>query len=140
MATMHGNSERFLNLARLMKTAGILDFSEDWTYEHRVIASDTGIVCDWEGVEGMELPTCTMETCPGHREDDVLPFKHLVEGQDKMYTNREIYDMVYPGSNELPYVYDSLLYWEGCEAHSIMPTPQKIRDLLHGLKVGGGGK
>ena len=138
--TMHGNSERFLNLARLMKTAGILDFSEDWTYEHRVIASDTGIVCDWEGVEGMELPTCTMETCPGHREDDVLPFKHLVEGQDKMYTNREIYDMVYPGSNELPYVYDSLLYWEGCEAHSIMPTPQKMRDLLDGLKVGGGGK
>jgi hypothetical protein len=78
----------------------------------------------------MELPKCKEDTCPGHREDDVLPFKNLVAGQDKMHTNKEVYAMMYPGHDELPYVYDSLLYWEGCSAHSILPFPEMMQDMI----------
>ena len=119
--TMHGNVDRFLQLARMLKSLGYLSFSEDWGYEHKVIASDTAIVCDWSQVEpgSMQLPSCSKETCPGHREYDVLPFKNLIKEQSTLYTNLEMYEMIYPGYEKLPYVYDSLLYWEGCSSKTI---------------------
>ena len=117
--SLHGNSERFLMLARLLKTSGVLDFSERWGYSHEVIASDTNLVCDWSDVSGMEMPTCSRGTCPGHKEDDLLPFKTLLKDQDQEFTNAEMYDMLYPTREELPYVFDSVLYWKACSAGTI---------------------
>ena len=114
---IHGNAERFLQLARVLKAKGYLNFDETWGYEHQKIASDTGLVCDWSNATGMEMPKCVFdETCTGHRADDVLPFTKLYDEMEHEFTNVEFYGILDPANAEqIPYVYDSLLYWEGCE-------------------------
>lgn len=108
--------------------------------------SDTGLVCDWSGVEGMGLPSCERATCPGHREGDLLPFSGLYAGQTSFLSNREFYDASGPGSDRLPYVYpaapgprrrsgrggtptrmrrrryNSLSYWPGCTENVMIVT------------------
>ena len=92
-----------------------MNLDESWSYSHLTdVASDTGRVCDWSGVTGMELPTCSRETCPGHKEDDLLEFENLYDGQDHLFTNREFYELTAPGSTFMPYVYNSLSHWPGC--------------------------
>ena len=113
---IHGNAERFLSLARVLKQQGYLNFDETWGYLHQKIASDTGLVCDWTDTEGMEMPKCKFgETCTGHRANDLLPFNKLYDGQQNEFSNVDFYDMLSPANAyQLPYVYDSLLFWEGC--------------------------
>jgi len=119
---LHGNAERFLQYLRIMKEEGLIEFDETWGYEHMDnLASDTGMVCDWEGVTGMELPTCVRETCPGHKEDDVLPFAGLLESEQTLYSNAEFYALIHPDNAGLPYTYDSLSYWESCTDSTIFP-------------------
>ena len=61
------------------------------------------------------MPTCVFNvTCPGHKEDDFLPFLGLLDGQTRHYTNGEFFHIVAPDSDVLPYVYNSLSYWPGC--------------------------
>ncbi|KAH8066645.1 hypothetical protein JL722_1098 [Aureococcus anophagefferens] len=120
---LHGNAERYLQYARLLKAEGVLSFSESWGYSHaQELPSDTGIVCDWSGVDpaSMELPTCAKETCPGHKGDDLLPFADLMDSQDGLYTNNEFYELVDPTNDDLPYVYDSLSYWPGCTDDTLL--------------------
>ncbi|KAJ8611033.1 hypothetical protein CTAYLR_007058 [Chrysophaeum taylorii] len=110
---LHGNAERFLQYARILKARGILDYDETWGYEHSPdLASDTGVVCDWTGVVGMHMPECTRGTCPGHREADILPFDNLFPD---LLTNGEFYKLIHPYSTAMPYVYDSLTSWPGCD-------------------------
>ena len=98
-----------------MAETGVIELNETWGYDHVAdVASDTGLVCDWSGVSGLELPTCVKATCPGHREHDLLPFAGLYEGQERLFTNGEFYDKAGPGSSLLPYVYNSLSRWPGC--------------------------
>ena len=112
---LHGNAERYLQYMRLLDDAGLITLDATWSYDHiPEVASDTGIVCDWSNVQGMSLPTCVPDTCPGHKEDDLLEFSALFEGQSTLYTNREFYDLTAPGSESLPYVYNSLAHWPGC--------------------------
>mmetsp|Transcript_19502 Transcript_19502/g.25262 ORF Transcript_19502/g.25262 Transcript_19502/m.25262 type:complete len:635 (+) Transcript_19502:47-1951(+) len=112
---LHGLAERFIQYARILKERGIIDFSEKWGYEHsKDLPSDTGIVCDWSQVSGLEMPHCYKETCPGHKEDDVLPFANLVEDGPTLFTNAEFYQVIKPGNDAMPYVYDSLTYWPAC--------------------------
>ncbi|KAH8046580.1 hypothetical protein JL721_12338 [Aureococcus anophagefferens] len=120
---LHGNAERYLQYARLLKAEGVLSFSESWGYSHaQELPGDTGIVCDWSGVDpaSMELPTCAKETCPGHKGDDLLPFADLMDSQDGLYTNNEFYELVDPTNDDLPYVYDSLSYWPGCTDDTLL--------------------
>jgi hypothetical protein len=120
---LHGNAERYLQYARLLKAEGVLSFSESWGYSHaQELPSDTGIVCDWSAVDpaSMELPTCAKETCPGHKGDDLLPFADLMDSQDGLYTNNEFYELVDPTNDDLPYVYDSLSYWPGCTDDTLL--------------------
>lgn len=53
------------------------EFDETWGYRHTMVVGDTGTVCNWDGVRAdtNDLPTCIKETCGGHNEDDMLPFK-----------------------------------------------------------------
>ena len=118
---LHGNAERYVQALRYYKDAGYLrNFDETWTYEHGPTPSDTHTVCDWSGVEkgSMELPTCTKgETCSGHKADDLLPFTDMewVDGvASKLFTNAEFYEKLSPFNKNLPYVYDSVTYWDGC--------------------------
>lgn len=113
---LHGQSERFIQFVRSKARDGLLQLSEDWGYYHvNTVATDTRLVCDWENVTGMELPTCLRhETCPGHRGHDLLPFDSIFD-DGKQYSNLEFYTMIHPDSSVLPYVYDKLETWDGCE-------------------------
>mmetsp|Transcript_5413 Transcript_5413/g.16017 ORF Transcript_5413/g.16017 Transcript_5413/m.16017 type:complete len:250 (-) Transcript_5413:31-780(-) len=119
---LHGNAERYLQYARLLKAEGTLDLDETWGYSHATgLPSDTGLVCDWSGLttEDMALPSCSLETCPGHKEDDLLPFSDLSDDQEGLYTNAEFYALTSPNNEDLPYVYDSLSHWPGCDGDSL---------------------
>ena len=117
---LHGNAERFVQLIRILQEYGQVELDETWGYEHsKNLASDTGIVCDWSQVTGMEMPTCKMETCPGHKENDILPFANLAEALPKYVSNIELYEAIHPYSSAMDYVYDSLDYWKGCTSHSL---------------------
>ncbi|KAJ8610871.1 hypothetical protein CTAYLR_009136 [Chrysophaeum taylorii] len=134
---LHGNQERFIQYARLLKHRGFLNFSEHWGYAHaNQNPSDTGVVCDWSSVDAgtFDMPKCAAKTCPGHRAEDLLPFEdlHLVnlpgEVEDELdvvdgttsakmpvyYTNLEFYEATNPLAMQLPYVYDSVSRWPAC--------------------------
>ena len=120
---LHGNAERFMTLVRAMAYDGEKALDETWGYQHvRHLMSDTHGVCDWTGVTGMELPTCTAgprssngaSSCSGHRADDLLPFTGLWAGQSTKLSNAEFYDFVAPTNTEMPYVYDKVSYWPAC--------------------------
>ncbi|KAJ8598596.1 hypothetical protein CTAYLR_001690 [Chrysophaeum taylorii] len=117
---LHGNAERFLQYVRLMKHSGMIDLDETWDYAHLDdVASDTGVVCDWDNVGGMDLPNCVRATCPGHHEDDLLPFTDLLDGQ--LMTNKEFYFNISTpfADSRLDYVYNSLSYWPGCDNNTL---------------------
>ena len=54
--------------------------------------------------------------CHGAGWDDALPFKDLFPNTTHMgyYTNRDLFQLLTPGSPSLPYVYDSFDKWGGC--------------------------
>mmetsp|Transcript_109923 Transcript_109923/g.319886 ORF Transcript_109923/g.319886 Transcript_109923/m.319886 type:complete len:864 (+) Transcript_109923:2-2593(+) len=52
-------------------------------------------------------------SCYGHGPDDVMSWRNLFDTDDHYYTNRELYNYLAPGSEELPYIYDSFL-WPHC--------------------------
>merc|ERR1711998_669567 len=110
---LHGLSERFLQYARLLKGAGTISFTEKWGYESVSTASNTHIVCDWSEVNqsSMQLPTCTRESCEGHRANDLLPW----DFEGRSFTNIEFYELTAPHNvANMPYAYDSLSHWAGC--------------------------
>lgn len=121
---LHGLADRLLTKRRAMAATGSVRFDETWGYAHDMatVASDDHLVCDWTPVHrGLslalstvigvrlagetELPSCIRGTCPGHREDDLLPF--AIPGAGTL-TNREFYHYMSPSSAEYPYVYDAL--------------------------------
>ena len=79
------------------------------------------LVAQQESVDVQVAPeSCKLAaSMPGHKEDDLLPFKTLLKDQDQEFTNAEMYDMLYPTREELPYVFDSVLYWKACSAGTI---------------------
>jgi hypothetical protein len=129
---LHGLAERFLTLKRLMAAEGETTLIETWGYDHEsALASDTRVVCDWSGVEDMQLPTCTKGTCPGHHADDLLPMGDFL-GEGETYTNWEFYEFTSPSNDDLPYVYDSFTVWNGCAALNYSFT-----DIVYGNGSGG---
>ena len=103
--------------------------SETWGYAHVTsLLSDTDVVCDWSGVsdaaDSLSLPACARGTCAGHREGDLLPFDDLARADGAVaegrYSNAEFYALIDPASGALPYVYDSLTYWPGCDSDTLV--------------------
>jgi hypothetical protein len=119
---LHGNAERLLGALRIYKNRGLINFDETWGYSHfKALPSDTGVVCDWTEATGtLDMPKCTAGTCSGHKEDDLLPFTDLYKEQgDSLLTNADFYTLINPLSDELPYAFDSLFYWEACDEHNL---------------------
>ena len=78
------------------------------------------MVCDWANASGLALPSCTQgESCPGHREFDLLPYTDLWPDQTQRLTNRELYEYTSPSNTEMPYVYGKVLYWLACPNQTI---------------------
>ena len=121
---LHGNAERFVQYLRVLRAEGILSgFDEAWGYSfQKYIASTTGRVCDWSAVGAPpDMPTCTWETCSGHREDDLLPFTNLYPAQgDRLLSNAELYAFISPYNADLPYAYDGIATWKGCTDDSLL--------------------
>ena len=118
---IHGNSERFLSLRRLVAKRGLAALDESWGYVHSDgLPSDTNLVCDWTNVKGMELPTCTKGACPGHRARDLLPMSvEDINGTRSFMTNQEFYLFSSPDNDNLPYAYDSYSEWQGCSRENV---------------------
>ncbi|KAH8065279.1 hypothetical protein JL720_12884 [Aureococcus anophagefferens] len=111
----HGLSASDILDLRVLDALGAIDLDEAWRYKHRKnVASDTGVVCDWS----TGSPACAAATCPGHREDDLLPFEGLFPGQVGLVSNRDFYDRSSPLDGDLDYVYDTLDDWPGCAGHA----------------------
>jgi len=125
---LHGLSERFVQLVRILASEKILAFDDSWSYDHiSFVLSDTRVVCDWTSVNDSEAfapPTCVQnETCPGHRADDSLPFTDLSWAPPgKTFTNKDFYEAISPSNTNLPYVYDRLTTWPACPDRTIIPT------------------
>ncbi|KAH8048704.1 hypothetical protein JL722_12324 [Aureococcus anophagefferens] len=118
---LHGNAERFMHLVRLLNAQGDKHLDETWGYMHVTtgLDSDTHAVCNWTGVEGMGMPSCDLgATCPGHHEDDLLPFD-LWESQPHKFSNSEFYNYTSPLNTHVPYVYDRLTFWPSCHNQTI---------------------
>ena len=130
---LHGLSERFVQLIRLLSAKGVMTFDDTWEYTHITsVLSDTRVVCDWSAVEAEEAatgatnvfakPECYQNTtCPGHKADDVLPFTGLSWATDVQFTNAEFYTAISPSNTNLPYVYDKLTTWPACVNRTIIP-------------------
>ncbi|KAH8073582.1 hypothetical protein JL721_2885 [Aureococcus anophagefferens] len=119
---LHGLSERFVQLIRLLSAKGVMTFDDTWEYTHITsVLSDTRVVCDWSAVEAEEAatgatnvfakPECYQNTtCPGHKADDVLPFTGLSWATDVTFTNAQFYTAISPSNTNLPYgTIDTLL-------------------------------
>ena len=118
---IHTTSERLLSFKRIRAMGGYTTFNETFGYSHGSDSdSDTGVVCDWDGVQEDELPSCVKETCPGHNPDDVLPwdFDVVDSSLKEGFTNVEFYDFLNPLNEKLPYVYDNFR-WNHCAAQGI---------------------
>lgn len=126
---LHGNAERFVQYLRILAKEGTYTgFDETWgyTFSHD-LASATGRVCDWSNVgPSPDIPTCEYATCPGHRENDLLPFRHLFEAQgERLLSNGEFYDIISPFNEDLPYAYDGISTWKGCTDNSLIAEARK---------------
>ena len=122
---LHGLADRFLALKRLRASQRETTLDEAWGYTHRNVnvASDTHLVCAWEGVDEAatapyQLPTCAKGACPGHRAEDMLPMGDFL-GSGDTYTNLEFYEFMDPTNTEFPYVYDSLTKWKACAEQGV---------------------
>ncbi|KAH8050500.1 hypothetical protein JL720_15356 [Aureococcus anophagefferens] len=103
---------------RVQAAAGETTLNETWGYTHMgALASDTDVVCDWTGVEGMGLPTCTRQTCAGHKKDDLLPFGNFLD-KNETYTN-EVRAASRRRRTRTCLRRDSLSSWPACDAQGI---------------------
>lgn len=138
---LHGLSERFVQIIRLLAAEKILSFDDTWSYSHiKSVLSDTRVVCDWSHANLVHdntftPPTCTRNaTCPGHRADDVLPFTNLQWAPPgTTFTNAEFYTAISPSNTNLPYVYDKLTTWPACPNRTIIPYEWQAFVQEHGL-------
>jgi len=108
---LHPTADRLIMYRRYLHLTEQSYLNTTWGYYHDPdIPSDDQSFCDWNGVEDLELPNCyTVEYCPGHAADDLLPFKNFL-GNGETYTNAEFLEFISPSNPTLPYLYDDFDY------------------------------
>ncbi len=79
---MHTNMERVWHLIRLNTVKEYVTFNETWD-------------------------NALYESCVGQRTTDATPFKNIYDNSDIVYTNSELYDLLDPARDDLPFVYDN---------------------------------
>lgn len=108
---IHGFQERLQNVIRFFPD---IHFNDTWAWE----LSLTGpvAVCDWHNLDNeTSLPHCDdSQLCPGHHADDLMPFEDILLDTKGALTNQEFWDLSYPFSPRLPYVYDRLRFFKQC--------------------------
>jgi hypothetical protein len=68
-----------------------------------------------EGTSTFDQTWDPFHTCYGHNPDNLQPFSNLFDDDhDNFYTNTELYQLLHPKSDTLPYVYDNF-NWAHCE-------------------------
>lgn len=90
-------SERFVQALRWYAGNGFISgFDQTWGYAHKPSATDTGIVCDWSGIDSSssvtDMPECSKAICPGHKEDDTLPFTVSIASRSLCASDAELFD------------------------------------------------
>mmetsp|Transcript_15798 Transcript_15798/g.20250 ORF Transcript_15798/g.20250 Transcript_15798/m.20250 type:complete len:660 (-) Transcript_15798:367-2346(-) len=88
----------------------LVPYKDEWGYKYGRDPSDTGTVCHWEKVQGLEMPDCQKEDCPGKGEFDEISFSNFIGTDNKYYTNREYLDFAVPTNIDLPYTYDNFQF------------------------------
>jgi len=53
-------------------------------------------------------------TCYGHNPDDLQPFRNLFDDNNEYYSNSDLYSLLHPQNEDLPYIYDNF-EWPHCE-------------------------
>lgn len=85
---LHPTMDRLWHHKRLLESNSDSDFDHSWS-------KDTS-------------------ECYGHNPDDLQPFKNLFKNDHKnYYTNAELYDLLHPANENLPYVYADF-NWDHC--------------------------
>jgi hypothetical protein len=46
-------------------------------------------------------------TCYGHNPDDLQPFRNLFDDNNEYYSNSDLYSLLHPQNEDLPYIYDN---------------------------------
>lgn len=116
----HGFQERLMNTLQFWQQTGRIDIDYTWgwndtSYDGR--DAGTGFA-DWSHVDQSNygMPNVTKDAiCPGQYEDDITPYGFLLMGvPDRPLTNGEFFNLTFPLSPHLPYVYDQLWNWTYC--------------------------
>ena len=130
---IHTTADRLMSWRRIQSDLGSNPLDDTWDYFHNDDTSDMGAllctcmiscagsqlcvlipgrVCDWTGATpGVDLPKCSVATCPGHEANELIPFGNVAS---ETFTNREFFEFMHPFNEELPYVYDTF-QWPHCE-------------------------
>ncbi|CAM9254244.1 unnamed protein product [Phaeothamnion confervicola] len=85
-------------------TFWVLHPTLDRLWHWKRLADDTGFDHTW-------IPT---GTCYGHDPEQLQPFKNLFDSDDRYYSNAELYRLLDPRNDDLPYVYANF-EWPHCE-------------------------
>jgi phage-related protein len=108
---LHPTAERLVQYRVYLSMKKEMYLNTTWGYTHdSSIPSDDQSYCNWTSVEGLDLPECyTVEYCPGHEADAVLPFTNFLD-KGETYTNEEFLSFMGPTNTERPYIYDNYDY------------------------------
>ncbi|KAJ8599225.1 hypothetical protein CTAYLR_006380 [Chrysophaeum taylorii] len=115
--SFHQPQERVMQLVRYYDAIGVINFDSTWGYDKESYGSRAG-VSDWSNVKwgSLDMPKVDLDgTCFGHNADDVMVFANiLINTNLSTYTNLEFFEMTYPFSDHLKYVYDRITNWTEC--------------------------
>jgi hypothetical protein len=96
---LHPTIERVWHLERLNQAKKLVVFNETWDNSEN--------------------------TCVGHRSFDYTPFKNVFDSKNAIYRNDELYNLLFPDNDNLPFVYHHFRFHH-CELLGMVHSVQSI--------------